>query len=210
MVGGQKFSAPIVLVSASPRRQELLRQISVPFEVCRSEIDEAIPEQSDDPETLAVELAFRKVQAVASRFPNRWLLAADTLVVVGKKLLGKPRTSDEAVLMLRKLSGRTHKVVTGLCLAKTDAKGKTRRCYKGAETTLVTFRRLTEDEIADYVATGEPMDKAGGYGIQGKAAIFATRIVGCYYNVVGLPLAKLALMLKEAGFEVSRFWSQLQ
>jgi septum formation protein len=91
-------------------------------------------------------------------------------------------------------------------LAKTDRKGRIRRCLKAAETTFVTFRHLTEEEIAAYIATGEPMDKAGAYGIQGRAAIFATRILGCYYNVVGLPLAKLATLLKEAGIEVSRLW----
>jgi septum formation protein len=128
------------------------------------------------------------------------------LVLLGNKPLGKPQTREEAASMLRELSGRTHVVVTGLCLAKTDRKGRIRRCLKAAETTFVTFRHLTEEEIAAYIATGEPMDKAGAYGIQGRAAVFATCILGCYYNVVGLPLAKLAKMLKETGIEVSEFW----
>jgi septum formation protein len=197
---------PIVLVSASPRRQQLLKQIGVPFEVCPAEVDETLSDRIDDPETFAIDLALRKIRAVAKEFPDRWLLAADTLVMFGNEPLGKPQTCEEAASMLRKLSGRKHKVVTGLCLAKTDRKGRIRHCFKSAETTFVIFRHLTEEEIAAYIATGEPMDKAGAYGIQEKAAIFATRILGCYYNVVGLPLAKLAMMFREAGIEVAEFW----
>jgi len=202
----RKDFKPIVLVSASPRRQQLLKQIGVPFEVCPAGIDETLPNRVDDPEAFAVELAFRKIRAVAKEFPDRWLLAADTLVLFGNEPLGKPKTCEEAALMLRKLSGRTHIVVTGLCLAKTDKKGRIRRCLKASEMTFVTFRSLTDEEITAYIATGEPMDKAGAYGIQGRAAIFATRILGCYYNIVGLPLAKLAMMLREAGIEVAGFW----
>jgi septum formation protein len=207
-MNGRKCSKPIVLVSASPRRKELLQQIGIPFEVYPAEVDETLPNRFDDPASLAIELARRKVRAVASQFPGRWLLAADTLVVVGKRLLGKPQGPKEAFLMLRQLSGRTHKVVTGLCLAKTDVKGKIHRSYETAETTLVTFRQLTDDEISAYISTGEPMDKAGAYGIQGKASIFVTKIVGCYFNVVGLPLAKLASLLKKAGFDVTSFWDK--
>lgn len=204
----RKCSKPIVLVSASPRRRELLQQIGVPFEVYPAEVDETLPSQVSDPASLAIDLARRKVHAVAPRFPNRWLLAADTLVVVGKRLLGKPQNPKEAFLMLRQLSGRTHKVVTGLCLAKTDVKGRICRPYETSETTLVTFRQLTDEEISTYISTGEPFDKAGAYGIQGKASIFVTEIVGCYFNVVGLPLAKLASLLKEAGLDVASFWDK--
>lgn len=202
----RKGFKPIVLVSASPRRQQLLKQIGVPFEVCPAGIDETLPDRVDDPEAFAIDLALRKIRAVAKEFPDRWLLAADTLVMFGNEPLGKPQTCEEAASMLRKLSGRTHIVVTGLCLARTDKRGRVRRCLKAAETTFVTFRQLTDEEIAAYIATGEPMDKAGAYGIQEKAAIFATRILGCYYNVVGLPLAKLAMMFREAGIEVAKFW----
>lgn len=202
--------APIVLVSASPRRQNLLRQIGIPFEVCPAEIDETLPDRVDDPASFTIVLARQKVKAVAPKFPSRWLLAADTLVVIGKRPLGKPRDFEEATSMLRQLSGRTHKVVTGLCLAKTDAKGRIFRRYETAEITLVKFRKLAEDEISAYVATGEPMDKAGAYGIQGKAAIFVTKIVGCYFNVVGLPLAKLATLMKEAGMVVLKFWEDAE
>ncbi len=207
-MGRRKCSKPIVLVSASPRRRELLQQIGVSFEVYPAEVDETLPNQVSDPASLAIELAWRKVRAVASRFPSRWLLAADTLVVVGKRLLGKPQNPKEAFLMLRQLSGRTHKVVTGLCLAKTDVKGRICRPYETSETTLVTFRQLTDEEISTYISTGEPFDKAGAYGIQGKASIFVTEIVGCYFNVVGLPLAKLASLLKEAGLDVTSFWDK--
>lgn len=210
LTSGRKCLKPIILVSASPRRKELLQQIGIPFEVYPAKVDETLPNRADDPASLAIELARRKVCAVASQFPSRWLLAADTLVVVGKRLLGKPQDPKEAFLMLRQLSGRTHKVVTGLCLAKTDVKGRIRRSYETAETTLVTFRQLTDDEIAAYISTGEPMDKAGAYGIQGKASIFVTKVVGCYFNVVGLPLAKLALLLGEAGIDVTSFWEQIR
>lgn len=204
----QKFPKPIVLVSASPRRQDLLKQIGVPFEVCPAEVDETLPERVDAPEVLAIELAVNKIRAVAKKFPSRWLLAADTIVVIGRKPLGKPQSANEAFEMLKRLSGRTHRVVTGLCLARTDSKGKIVRQFETSETTLVTFRKISDEEIAAYVATGEPMDKAGAYGIQGKAAIFVTKIVGCYFNVVGLPLAKLAMLLKEARFDVTSFWDK--
>ncbi len=203
----QKEKPTLVLVSESPRRQELLRQIAVPFEVCPARVDETLPEKVERPELLAIEFARAKVEAVAEKFPKRWLLAADTLVVVGRKLLGKPKDPSEASEMLKMLSGRTHRVITGVCLARTNSKGKIVRLFEGAETTLVTFREIDDDEIAAYVATGEPMDKAGAYGIQGKAAIFVTKIVGCYFNVVGLPLSKLAALMKEAGIKVSRFWN---
>lgn len=202
----QKDFKPLVLVSTSPRRQQLLEQAGIPFEVCPAEVDETLPDRVNNPEAIAVSLALKKIRAIAKQFPSRWLLAADTLVLVGDCPLGKPQTPEEAAFMLRKLSGRTHKVVTSLCLARTNTRGKIYRCLKAVETTSVTFRPLTEEEIAAYIATGEPMDKAGAYGIQGKAAVFAVRIIGCYYNVVGLPLAKLALLLREAGVEASRFW----
>lgn len=207
MVGlrdNEKFQ--LVLVSASPRRHELLKQIGVPFEVCPADVDEVLPEEVDDLKALAIELAKAKVSAVARKFPSRWLLSADTIVVVGRKPLGKPQNPTDAVQMLKRLSGRTHKVVTGICLARTNSKGKVVRWFEASETTLVTFRKITDEEIAAYVATGEPMDKAGAYGIQGKAAIFVTKIVGCYFNVVGLPLAKLASLMREAGIDVTGFW----
>ncbi len=171
---------PLVLVSASPRRQALLQQVGIPFVVHPAEVDETLPEGVDNPEAVAIALAQQKVRAVASQFPNRWLLAADTLVVVGRQVLGKPQTPDEACQMLKTLSGRTHLVVTGLCLARTDTAGRIRRCFVDAERTRVSFRPLTDEEITAYVATGEPMDKRSAYGIQGKGAIFATRLVRCY------------------------------
>ncbi len=201
-----KITLPLVLVSASPRRQALLQQVGIPFLVHPSEVDEQIPDQVADPMATAITLARQKARAVAKQFPRRWLLAADTLVVVGHRVFGKPQTPDEAVAMLRQLSGRSHWVVTGLCLAQTDQQGRIRKCFTAAERTKVTFRPLSDDEIAAYVATGEPMDKAGAYGIQGKAAVFVTQVVGCYYNVVGLPLAKLTTLLKAAGIDITQFW----
>ncbi|MCS7263309.1 MAG: Maf family protein [Armatimonadetes bacterium] len=197
----------LILVSASPRRQELLKQIGVQFEVCPSQIDENLPKQVDEPERLAVELARSKILAASKNLPNSWLIAADTIVVAGRKPLGKPKSEKEAKKMLKQLSGRTHLVVTGICLALTNSKGEIVRCHEGVEKTFVTFRKINDEEIDAYVATGEPMDKAGSYGIQGKAAIFVVKIVGCYFNVVGLPLAKLATLMKEAGIEVTKLWN---
>jgi len=120
------------------------------------------------------------------------VLGADTIVVAGGEILGKPADSADAARMLRRLSGETHRVITGVCLARAPARVEA-LCH---ETTFVTFRRLDEEEIAEYVASGEPLDKAGAYGIQGLASIFITRVEGCYFNVVGLPVAMVYDLLK--------------
>jgi len=186
-------SSQFVLASASPRRAELLTAAGFAFEVAHADIDETpLPRESADGYVLR--LAEGKARAVAARFPDHAVLGADTTVVVDGHILGKPADAADAVAMLRRLQGRAHEVLTGVALV---AHG---RAQVVLETTRVWFEPMTEDEIAVYVATGEPMDKAGAYGIQGWAARHVTRVEGSYSNVVGLPVAAVhALVRRVAG-----------
>jgi septum formation protein len=188
----------IVLASASPRRQELLRSAGIPFTVQAADINE-VPLVGEAPRDYAERLAREKALAVCHNRPQQWVLGADTIVVVDDIILGKPRDADDAVRMLRMLSGRTHAVITGVCLVKPVASGQwsvVSNTNTASETTLVTFCELSDDEIRDYVATGEPMDKAGAYAIQGMASRWIPRIEGDYSNVVGLPVALVHRMLQ--------------
>jgi septum formation protein len=185
----------VILASASPRRQELLRQAGFAFRVHASDIPET-PLDGETPRDCAVRLAREKALAVGQRFPNDVVLGADTIVVVDGAMLGKPDNEADAARMLRALSGRTHEVITGVCVVAATNCGK-RELRTASETTAVTMKKFSEQEIADYVATGEPMDKAGGYAIQGKASRWIPRIEGDYSNVVGLPLALVSQMLQE-------------
>lgn len=182
----------LVLASASPRRQELLRNAGITFEVQPSNIREDA-QPGEPAKDCAERLAREKALEVASRFPNDTVLGADTVVVVDGEMLGKPADPADAVRMLRLLSGRDHHVITGVCLV---ADGQS---FVASETTLVTVNKITDQEIVDYVATGEPMDKAGAYAIQGIASRWIPRIEGDYCNVVGLPLALVFRMLREIG-----------
>jgi len=187
-----KLPKPLVLASASPRRAQLLRLIDLPFTVCPSSVVEngvahLLPEEQ------AIDLAKRKAQAVASVFTWGIVAGADTIVELDGRIFGKPADADEARQMLRHLSGRTHNVYTGIALQDCP----TGRLVSDFSCTRVTFRVLDEGEIASYVATGSPMDKAGAYGIQDLSAIFAEKIEGCFYNVMGFPLAKFYLMLRD-------------
>lgn len=173
------MNATIVLASASPRRRELLARMGTPFIIDAAEVDETI---AGDAESAVKALALRKAQAVAPRHPGCIILAADT-VVDCDGVLGKPRDEAEAARMLSRLSGRWHDVYTGIC---TIYAGQT-RCE--AARTRVHFTRMTTEDIARYVATGESLDKAGAYGIQGMAGMFIDEIQGCPHNVMGLPLA---------------------
>jgi septum formation protein len=180
----------IVLASQSPRRRELLTQIGVAFTVVTADIDET-PFPGEDHRTYTQRLAEAKARAVLQRHPESIVIGADTTVEVDGELLGKPSHADDAARMLRLLSGRAHQVTTGIAVLMRDATHVT------AETTNVFFSAMSDEEIASYVATGEPMDKAGGYGIQGRAAQWIPRIEGDYNNVVGLPVARLAAILKQ-------------
>jgi septum formation protein len=182
----------LVLASASPRRQELLRNAGFSFAVQPADIDET-PLPGEPPRECAERLAREKALAVWNLRRQGLVLGADTIVVVDGAILGKPADADAAVRMLRMLSGRVHEVITGVCLAGPGA-GEVKST---SETTLVTMRELSEEEICAYVATGEPMDKAGAYAIQGMASRWIPRIEGDYSNVVGLPVALVYRMLSE-------------
>lgn len=179
-----------MLASASPRRAELLRAAGFAFDVHPAHVDERVLDH-ESPETYVRRVAEDKARVVGQQFRACVVLAADTSVVVDAHILGKPEDVEDARRMLRMLSGRTHEVMTAVSLAREDGALETR-----VETTTVEFAPLSEDEIAWYVASGEPMDKAGAYAIQGLASRFVTRIVGSYSNVVGLPVALVHQMLK--------------
>ncbi|MBI3476810.1 MAG: septum formation inhibitor Maf [Acidobacteria bacterium] len=182
----------LVLASASPRRQELLRAAGIPFEVQPADIVED-PLRDESAKACAERLASEKALAVARQSPKDAVLGADTIVVIDNKILGKPANAADAARMLRMLSGREHQVITGVCLMVGG------QATVGSETTSVTMSAISEKEIADYVATGEPMDKAGAYAIQGIASRWIPRIDGDYSNVVGLPVALVWKMLREQG-----------
>ena len=180
----------LILASASPRRAELLRNAAVPFVVEAAHVREE-PQPHEKPLAYAQRLARDKARAVFARHPGDAVLGADTVVVVVHYLLEKPTNSEDAVRMLRLLSGRTHEVITGVCLVAPRFE------QTEAEVTRVSFVRLTEQEIAAYVRTGEPMDKAGAYAVQGIAPRWVERIDGCYFNVVGLPVPRVFRLMRE-------------
>lgn len=192
MEGAGAAAGPIVLASSSPRRGGILRMLGIPFTVVRPGIDETGP--FDDPERALRELALRKAEAAVGK--GRPILAADTAVVVVGTVLGKPGSGAEAAEMLRRLSGRWHRVLTGVAVVDPPSGWSA----AGVEETRVRFRDLDEREIRDYILSGEPFDKAGAYGIQGRASAMVDRIEGCYYNVVGLPVARSLSLLREAGY----------
>jgi septum formation protein len=182
----------LILASASPRRRDLLRNAGFDFEVRPSQIVEEV-QPDEQPEDFARRAAREKALQIAASSPRGGLvLGADTVVVIGGQTLGKPSDHQDAARMLRLLSGRTHQVHTGICLVRAPDEIEALE----HETTLVTFRELDEDEIRQYVESGEPWDKAGAYAIQGLASRFVTRISGCYSNVVGLPIALVYEILK--------------
>lgn len=186
-----RLPKPLVLASASPRRAELLRLLDLPFTVCPSSITEDGAGHLS-PEQQAIHLAVRKAQAVGAVVDWGIVVGADTIVEIDSQILGKPVNEAHARDMLRQLSDRTHNVFTGVALLDRPSG----RLLSDVERTAVTFRPLREDEIIAYVASGAPMDKAGAYGIQDLSAIFAERIDGCFYNVVGFPLTKFYLALR--------------
>ena len=187
-----RMSSMLVLASASPRRQELLRNAGISFEVQPAEIPEDT-HPGEPAKDCAERLARDKALAVARQRPRDVVLGADTIVVVDGQILGKPADRADAVRMLRMLSGREHRVITGVALVVSG------QWFVASEITNVTFSEITEREIADYVATGEPMDKAGAYAIQGIASRWVPRVEGDYSNVVGLPVALVYRMLRDNG-----------
>jgi septum formation protein len=193
----------LVLASASPRRQELLRNAGISFSVHPTNIPE-VPRPGESPRDCAERLAREKALAAYHQQPDRLVLGADTMVVVDGEILGKPRDDADAMRMLRLLSGRTHQVTTGVCLIGPRLRTENQQLGTGfedtrSETTLVTMTNLSHEDIRSYIASGEPMDKAGGYAIQGIASRWIPRIEGDYFNVVGLPVSLVCQMLQEHG-----------
>ena len=186
----------LILASSSPRRAQILRDAGISFTVISSAVDET-PYANEAPQEMVQRLADAKADLVAARsVGSAIIVAADTVVVLDKQILGKPRSTDEARRMLEMLSGRTHSVITGVSMVRLPEMD--RRQF--VETTLVHFARLTAEDLKQYLATGEPFDKAGAYAIQGHAGRYIPRIEGCYFNVVGLPVAHVVAALHELGW----------
>ncbi len=185
----------LLLASASPRRAELLTQAGIPFRVVAPLINET-GEKSSTPRGLVLKLARKKALEVSARVQDRYILAADTIVLFDGEIIGKPADEDDAFRMLALLSGKKHEVFTGLALL--DA--STGRLENGAAVTSVWMKELSAVYIRNYVATGEPFDKAGAYAIQGFAGLFIERLEGCYTNVVGLPLSLLDDLFMRSGY----------
>lgn len=210
-VGAYRSLSPLVLGSGSPRRRELLGSLGLDFEVCPSNAPEPPPLPGEEPEAYARRMAHMKTMDVVVLYPQAVVLGADTIVVPpagddGPAVLGKPtahdgRSADEDALdMLTRLSGRTHRVITGCCLAIAGQQSP----ISLAVTTFVTMRTSTRQELAAYIATGEPHDKAGAYAIQGMGAFLVTSIEGSYTNVVGLPVPEIAALLLKSGLIAAR------
>ncbi len=180
----------IVLASASPRRRELIRLITDDVICVPSGEDETLPDGISASE-VPLYLARLKAQSVAVGYPDSIVIGSDTVVILGEEILSKPESEQDAFLKISALSGKTHRVVTACCIIDGD------KIRSFSEETQVEFYELTSEEIKDYIKTGEPMDKAGGYGIQGRGSLFVKGIVGDYFNVVGLPVARLKRELEE-------------
>ena len=184
-----------ILASKSPRRQELLQRLGLEFDIVTADIDETMDKSLSVADAVC-KVCEKKAAAVGQTHPGRLILAADTVVVADDAVLGKPHSEQQAHEMLRMLSDREHQVITGCCLW---LDGALETFY---ETTSIRFKALSDAEIDAYIATGSPMDKAGSYGIQDHAAVFATGIIGDYYNVMGLPVCRVAQALRRHGIPV--------
>lgn len=183
----------LILASASPRRSELLRKARIVFRTEPAHVPEE-RSNGEAPKAYAERLARDKARTIAAKYPNDFVLGADTIVVCDEHVLEKPADEADAARMLKLLAGRSHEVTTGVCLCGPQSE------VLESETTLVNVSEISDEEIADYVHTGEPMDKAGAYGIQGMFSRWVAGIEGDYFNVVGLPIARVYRMLQRAGF----------
>ena len=191
----------LILASASPRRQELLRNAGIAFVARPTDIPET-PRKDEVPRAFAERMAREKALAGFDRESKDFVLGADTIVVVDSEILGKPRDNADARRMLCLLSGRTHQVITGVCLLGHELdENQEEKAFEDvrSETTTVTMNTLREDDIESYVSSGEPMDKAGAYAIQGRASRWVSRIEGDYFNVVGLPVSLVYRMMRDHG-----------
>lgn len=187
----------IILASSSPRRNAILKNLGMKFEVIPSKCDESAP--NIPPEEMVCYIAKKKAMDVKNRCSREdVIIAADTVVSIDNKIIGKPKNMQEAFDTLRNLSGREHKVITGICIMCEDSNV----CYQSFEVTKVFFKSLSDEEIWDYINTSEPLDKAGSYGIQGFGGLFVEKIDGCYYNVVGLPIKIIYKVFREMGINL--------
>lgn len=182
----------IVLASGSPRRKELFAQLDIIPIIWSSDISEK-SSTTEKPESVAMSLALQKALGASDLFGDCLIIAADTIVVLDGTIMGKPKGEEDAYEMLKALSGKSHEVITGIAIIDSSIGSK----VVDYEKTIVTFRKLENDRIKSYIASGEVLDKAGAYGIQGKGALLVEKIEGCYFNVVGLPLTKLELCLEK-------------
>jgi septum formation protein len=189
----------IILASKSPRRKKILEQVGLDFDVVVSDFDEA-KLKFKTPQEMVENLSFEKAKLIAKKYPSAIVIGADTTVIFKNEIIGKPKSKEDAVRILKLLSGNTHEIVTGFTVIK-GKKSITRHVISR-----VKFKKLTEAEIKAYVATGEPMDKAGGYGIQERGGLFIESIDGDYFNVVGLPIFAVAEALKEFGIDIAKNW----
>lgn len=198
----------LILASGSERRRELLTWLGIPFEVIASTVDES-SFMEEDPVRLVLCLASAKAKAVSARVETKdrgcLVIGADTVVYVDHEIIGKPKDKEDAVRILRKLSGKRHMVYTGVAVVNTN----TGESFVDAERTQVTFRKLSDKEIADYVATGEPLNKGGAYAIQMGAKGFVTKVEGSFTNVVGLPLITLTTLMEKHGLNLRKDVSQI-
>ena len=182
----------IILASGSPRRRALLQELGLDFTIYKPEVDEKILNH-ESPENLCERLSRLKASTGASVYPDSIIIAADTIVVIDNKILGKPHDREDAFKMLMTLQGRTHEVLTGLTICRNE------KILSHVEHTRVKFRNLNESEIRAYISTGESDDKAGAYAVQGVGSLLVERLEGDYFNVVGLPVCRLSLLLREFG-----------
>lgn len=202
-MGGSQI-AHFILASASPRRIELLKELGWNFTVKPSDSDEVLI-CGENPEDTACRLAEMKASNVAAANPGEWVVGADTLVALGTTSLGKPKNDKEAFAMIAMLQGKTHRVITAVAVISPEGEK-----YVEYETTNVVFRPLSDEEIASYIALGESLDKAGAYAIQGRGMLLVERIDGCYFNVVGLPVQKLSVLLAKLGLSLREQWGMFR
>lgn len=186
---------PVILASRSPRRIELLKEVVPHFKVIPSSADEIFDDRLS-PSENAVAIARSKALEVSRKYPGHWVIGADTIVVLENEIIGKPKDADDACAILRRLSGKVHQVITGVVIVNGEPVGN-------AVTSKVVFHPLTDAVIHRYVETGEPLDKAGAYAIQGKGAFMIASYSGSYSNIVGLPLEELKNLLQQAGYDFS-------
>lgn len=197
--GGFYTVGKLILASSSPRRQQFLHELGIDFSVEVQEIDESC-DVGETPERLVKRLAEEKASGIARQFPDACVLAADTVVVIDNEILGKPKNSEDAEAMLKRLSGRWHEVWSGFSIQKPAES----LCVQQAVRTQVLFRELTEDLCRAYVLTGEPLDKAGSYGLQGRGGFLVDEIKGSYSNVIGLPVAQVIDIMLQYGIIAPR------